>query len=88
MVIDANLDGLIEQGRIDLSQRLGVNVDEIVIKEVTAVQWKDASLGCPTRGVNYVQVVTPGYRIMLEAKGQAYDYRADGKRIFLCERGS
>ena len=88
MTIDSNLNDLIEQGRIDLAQRLGVSVDEIVIKEVKAMEWKDASLGCPTRGVYYVQVVTPGYRIMLDAKGQTYDYRTDGRRIFLCERGS
>jgi hypothetical protein len=86
MTIDSSLNGLIEQGRTDLAQRLGVSVDEIAIKEVKAVEWKDASLGCPTRGVNYVQVVTPGYRIVLEAKGQTYDYRTDGRRIFLCER--
>jgi len=86
MTIGSNLNGLIEQGRIDLSQRLGMSVDDIAIKEVKAVEWKDASLGCPQRGVNYVQVVTPGYRIMLEANGQTYDYRTDGRRIFLCER--
>ena len=86
MTIGSNLNGLIEQGRIDLSQRLGMSVDDIAIKEVKAVEWKDASSGCPQRGVNYVQVVTPGYRIMLEANGQTYDYRTDGRRIFLCER--
>jgi hypothetical protein len=86
MTIDPQLDALITQVQMDLAQRLAVSVDAIVVKEAKAVEWKDTSLGCPKRGVYYIQAITPGYQIMLEANGQTYDYRSDGKRIVLCER--
>jgi hypothetical protein len=82
MAIDSTL---ITRARKDLAQRLGVNDDAITTKNVEEVEWKDTSLGCPKRGVYYIQAVTPGYQIVLEANGQTYDYRTDGERLFLCE---
>ena len=49
------------------------------------MEWSDASLGCPQPGMAYAQVITPGFRIALEAQGQLYQYHTDTKgQILLC----
>jgi len=71
----------------DLAQRLGVAVEEITVLKVEAVEWPDTSLGCPRPGEMYAQVITPGYRIILEVRGNRYEYHSDnqGKRLVLCQ---
>ncbi len=75
----------IELAKRDLAKRLGMPTNEIGIVSVEAVEWPDASLGCPEPGMMYAQVITPGYRITLEAGGKRYEYHSDwGKRVVLC----
>jgi hypothetical protein len=61
----------------DLSKRLNVSVDAIVIKMVQPVVWPDASLGCPQPDTVYVQMLTNGFIVALEADGQKYLYNTD-----------
>lgn len=69
----------------DLSQQLGIPADSITVVEARAVTWPDASLGCPQPGMAYAQVLTPGYRVVLEAGGQTYDYHGRSPdAMFLC----
>ncbi len=69
----------------DLVNRLKIGAAEINVVKVEATDWPDASLGCPKEGVAYIQVITPGYRITLEAGGKQYDYHTDAvKRVLLC----
>lgn len=73
----------------DLSRRLGVTRDQIQVRVVEKAEWRDSSLGCPEPGKAYAQVITPGYRIVLEAQGKTYEYHSDeGRRVVLCEKGS
>ena len=76
---------LVEQARNDLSERLDIAVDDISLRSVEPVEWRDSSLGCPKPGMNYLQVITPGYRIRLEAGGQLYEYHTDEKNAIYCE---
>lgn len=72
----------------DLSKRLGLAPGEIRLVSVEAVEWRDASLGCPQPGMMYAQVITPGFRVVLEAGGQEYNYHTDMDRfVVLCEEG-
>lgn len=70
----------------DLAGRLGIAKSAVKVLLVEAVEWPDASLGCPQPGMMYGQVITPGYRIVLEAAGRSYDYRATADRVVLCEK--
>ncbi len=65
---------LVAQARADLAQELGVAAEEIQVAAVEAVDWPDASLGCPEEGMMYAQVITPGYRIQLRVDGNSYEY--------------
>ena len=64
---------------------MGLSTGEIRLASVDAVEWSDASLGCPQPGMMYAQVITPGYRVVLEAEGQQYTYHTDtGQYAVLC----
>jgi hypothetical protein len=41
------------------------------------MEWRDASLGCPVKGMMYAQVITPGFKITLEFEEQTYSYHTD-----------
>jgi hypothetical protein len=72
--------------KADLASRLGVKENEISLVSAVVVTWNDTSLGCPEKGMMYAQVLTPGYRIILEVGGKQYDYRTDDRGYFkLCK---
>ena len=45
----------------DLTQRLGSKPEAVTVIKSEAVTWSDGSLGCPKRGVFYIQVLIEGY---------------------------
>ena len=69
----------------DLSKRTGIPKSDIKVVSVEAVEWPDASVGCPQPDKMYAQVVTPGYLIILEAGGQTYEYHSAGAGVGLCQ---
>ena len=62
--------------------RLGIEQDQIQILSIQSVVWNDSSLGCPEKGMMYLQVLTPGYQVLLQAQGRQYDYRTDEAGTF------
>jgi hypothetical protein len=47
--------------------------------EVSAVDWPDSCIGIHGRGYGCLQVITPGYRILIENRGWLIEYHtADG----------
>jgi len=67
----------------DLAERLEISPDEITVIQARAVEWNDGSLGCPQPGMMYIQVITPGFRVVLLAKDQLFDYHTDTKAQFV-----
>lgn len=67
-----------------LAQQLGISPDAITVVTIEEVTWPDASLGCPQPGMMYAQVLTPGYRLVLEAAGKTYEYHAGRGRVVSC----
>ena len=83
---DPGLQSLIENIKADLAQRLSIYVAQINLVEATEVEWSDSSLGCPQPGLDYLQVITPGYLIRLEADTQIYEYHSNRDTFFIyCE---
>lgn len=70
----------------DLAERLSVPAADIQAGPLQAVTWSDGSLGCPTAGTSYPQVLTDGYLLVLTANGEDHEYHAgqDGD-LFYCE---
>jgi hypothetical protein len=79
---------VIQLARQDLAQKLSVPIDEIREVSVEAVEWPDTSLGCPQPGMMYAQVITPGFKVVLAAKGQTVEYHTDasGRRVVSCPK--
>jgi hypothetical protein len=83
--LDAKMKAMVEESKKDLSERLNVSAEEIVLVSAEAVEWRDSSLGCPKPGMNYLMVVTPGYLFKLQAKGQTHQYHAGADSPFYCK---
>ncbi|MFH1967279.1 MAG: hypothetical protein ABIJ03_02110 [Patescibacteria group bacterium] len=79
-----SLEELITLAKTDLAERLGIIIEEILVKSTTEKTWSDASLGCPEKGKYYVQVITPGYLIIFEAGGKIYKYHTSLNWVTLC----
>ena len=60
-----------------LSARLDVKVEAIAVVSAEFVQWPDSCLGVTSDGVFCAEVITPGFRIILEHAGVQYEYHTD-----------
>jgi len=73
-----------------LAAALGIAVDQIKIISAEAVEWPDGCLGVSRSDMMCIQVITPGFRIVLEANGQQYEYHTnrDGSAVMLATEGA
>lgn len=87
-VIPKDAEAAAAAARADLASRLHVAEEDILVRRVESVTWRDSSLGCPKPGQGYLQVLTPGFRIFLEVQGQTYEYHGDTRgNIAECGEG-
>lgn len=71
----------------DAVARTGYGVDEFSVIGDQAVVWPDGALGCPEPGMVYTQALVEGYHVVLEARGERFDYRVGHRDQFrLCPR--
>ena len=68
-----------------VAAQTGLAPDQFNVISSEAVNFSDASLGCPQPGMAYPQVITPGYRVLVEGDGRSYDVRVSGKRGRICD---
>ena len=73
----------------DLARRLDIDIAQIDVVSVEAVEWNDGSLGCPQEGYAYTQAIVPGYLVVLQTATAEYNYHTDGgTQTILCIDGS
>jgi hypothetical protein len=69
----------------DAASRAGVDAATVTVVTAQEMMWPDGSLGCAEPGGIYTQAIVPGYWVIVEAGGVAYDYRLDDNGFFkLC----
>lgn len=68
-----------------LAVQLGIAKETITLVSIEAVDWPDSCLGITFSDMACATVITPGYRIILEANGQTYEYHTnkDGSQMLL-----
>jgi hypothetical protein len=66
-----------------LAAELGMPADQVTVMQVEPRDWPDSSLGCPQPGMSYLQVITPGYRVVLAAGGRQYEYHTNNREHFV-----
>ena len=74
-------DNAIENARNDLARRLKIDAGEVKEKSVEDTDFPDMALGAPEDDEMSGQMITRGWRIQLEAQGQAFEYRADKNQV-------
>lgn len=81
-------DEVIERLRAEAAREAGVTFDSVRVLESEAVTWPDSGLGCSGPDESTLQVLTPGYRVVLDAGGRRLEYRGDSRSQFrLCPEG-
>lgn len=86
---DPTLQKLITTATEDLAKRFSITSDQIQLQETLEVTWPDSSLGCPNPSSMYMQVLTPGYLIRLQAPGGIFEYHTDKRgAVVYCENPS
>jgi hypothetical protein len=63
--------------RTALSQKLGISLDEVRFVSAESQEWTDSCLGLGGIAESCLQVMTPGYKVTLEAGGQQYEAHTD-----------
>lgn len=87
--IPTEAQSVVDLAIADLTAKLSITKDQVTVVSVTAQEWRDSSLGCPKPGTAYLDVITPGYQIILEAGGKKYDYRSGRNDVvILCEQST
>jgi hypothetical protein len=82
----SGLQPLVDQAIADLVDRMSVDPAEVEVAAAESVVWPDTSLGCPQPGMQYLQLLTDGFRIELRVKDRVYAYHGGrGRGPFLCE---
>jgi hypothetical protein len=67
---------VVQAALADAAHRTGEPLAALVVVSSERVVWRDGSLGCPQPGINYAQVLVPGYRIWIRAGDRLLDYHA------------
>lgn len=78
----------IERLRAEAARQAGVPLASVRVLGSEAVTWPDSGLGCSGPQESTLQVLTPGYRVVLEAGGRRIEFRGDRRGHFsLCPQG-
>jgi hypothetical protein len=80
--------GILDPILNEAAKLANVSREELVIVRAEPVVWSDGSLGCPEPGMEYTQMLTNGYWVVIDAAGQTYDFRVSRDGSFrLCPPG-
>ena len=60
-----------------LAKELGIQAEEISVVSFTAVEWPDSCLGIQTPGIMCAMIVTPGYKVFLQAGDKRYELHSN-----------
>lgn len=77
---------LIKEAQTDLAARLGVSEDKIKFFSAERVDWSDGCLGISRPDVACIQVITPGFKILLQLNSQTYEYHTSLSHVVYAGR--
>ncbi len=69
--------------RAGIAGQLGVDADQIRLVSMTTVEWPDGCLGLAAPDQMCIQVITPGYSLMIESGNRTFEVRTnlDGSQV-------
>ena len=78
-------DDAIRRARELLARQLATPELRVVLQSAEPAQWPNASLGCPEKGMQYAQMITSGYRVLLTVAGREYEVHVAGPHAVVCQ---
>ncbi len=62
---------------VELSDKTGIPVEDMVVVEATSTEWPDACLGLGEPDEVCAELITPGWELTIHADGEYYVVRTD-----------
>jgi hypothetical protein len=82
------LSAMVEAALSAAADKTGLARSDLKVVSSESVVWADGSIGCPQPGMSYTMALERGYRIVVEAAGEALDYHATERgQLLLCPPG-
>ncbi|MEZ5306107.1 MAG: hypothetical protein R2684_03060 [Pyrinomonadaceae bacterium] len=75
----------VSHAKEDLASRLGLDVAKIELVSLNDQEFRDMSLGAAASGEMSAQMISYGWRILLDANGAEYEYRGDKFQLRLVD---
>lgn len=89
---DAVYGELVEKAKQDLSQRLGVSLDNIIVVAVIGQEFSTDAFYCRATKERIAKEESPqvisGHSILLSASGHRYEYHASDQTVIFCRPSS
>jgi hypothetical protein len=84
-----DLPDAVEAAAAYVAAELGAPADDVSVVSYETVDWPSSALGCPQPGEAYLQVITPGYRVVVSVAEEPIEVHADatGQNVVICEDG-
>lgn len=77
------------QAIAQVAAQTGIQPNKLSLQRAEETEWPDGSLGCPSPGAAYIQVVTPGYKVVLTDGIRTYDIHASRQgKVVWCDNGT
>jgi hypothetical protein len=77
-----------EQARVEAARQLKAAASEFTVVAIEPMQWSDSSLGCRKPNAMYQEVMSSGYMVVLERKGERHQVNVAGSRAVMCEQNT
>lgn len=85
--LDSAGQAIVKMVTADMAQKLGVAEGSITVLAAEAMNWRTSGLGCEQPDQMYLQVITPGYQVVLTDGSNVYTYHTDARgRFVLCQQ--
>jgi hypothetical protein len=83
--VDPIAESMVDLTTRDAAKRLDVSEARVKLVSLLAVDWPNASLGCPKPNANYEDQAMSGYRIVLRASDEELIYHTSIRHFVRCE---
>lgn len=76
-------ESAVDVAKHDLATRLKINPDDVGLSSAEDFEFPNAALGSPVDGELAAMMISEGWKIVLNAEGNSYNYRADQDQLRL-----
>ena len=70
-------ESAVDAAKHDLATRLKIDASDVGVSSAEESEFPNAALGSPTEGEIASMMISEGWKIVLNAEGNSYNYRAD-----------